>query len=572
VAAPSYVQASTGATDATGAFTFTGVATGTIGDLVILQIFVDGAVAIGWGTLSASNINALDGTANTWTFVGTFAHAGICQQRIYLGRRTSASSAPTFVTTANTSGDDVYGRMYEFTNVSAGTALATVIENGAALDFLEGTGSTPISGATGTSEMVAQSFVSPGAVTLKELGLHLGKQSSPVDNTVIEIQTDSAGHPSGSVVGTVATRASSTFNASFAYEMFSCSIALSASTTYWIVVRRDGARDTTNFISWATASVAYPNGAGQVMASGTWGADTTDKSFVLGTGTDQGAYTNSGTSTSIRDAPVTTLGPDRLALNFVGINDDNAVAAFTGGTAGGTWAEAVAEYADSGGTDASIQLQIAWPASLASGIGSVTFIPTTGDGGANERAAQQFTTVGSLAVEGVTFLADAVGTPTGDLVVEIQTDSAGLPSGTVVGSSGSLAVSGITSTPRTYRVSLSASLSAATTYHVVWRRSVASDSVNYVRIYGPNVDTITGDSEFRDGGVWAFNSNSDLSFALHTAGEISSGATIDGGAATNVDGTDTWGVVGFALIGTTAPAAAIVLSQGFVNFNDPGVL
>lgn len=152
MAKPSYVQASAGATDASGAFTFTGPASGTIGNLVILQILVDGTGAIDWGTLSATNINAIDGTANTWTLVGTFniGSAAVAQMRLYMGRRTSSSSAPTFTTTANTSGNDVYGRMYEYTNVSTGTTLATVIENATA-------GST--SSSAGTNATVADASV-----------------------------------------------------------------------------------------------------------------------------------------------------------------------------------------------------------------------------------------------------------------------------------------------------------------------------------------------------------------------------------------------------------------------------
>lgn len=75
-----------------------------------------------------------------------------------------------------------------------------------------------------------------------------------------------------------------------------------------------------------------------------------------------GTATSNGVSTGIADAAVVTLGADRLALNFVGVNDDNAVAAFTG-MSGGTWAEAVAEYATATGTDACIQLQTAAMAS-----------------------------------------------------------------------------------------------------------------------------------------------------------------------------------------------------------------
>lgn len=64
-----------------------------------------------------------------------------------------------------------------------------------------------------------------------------------------------------------------------------------------------------------------------------------------------------GTSNTADDTTVTTNGPDRLALNFVAVNDDNAIAQFSG-QSGGTWVE-VAEYAESSGTDGAIQLQYA---------------------------------------------------------------------------------------------------------------------------------------------------------------------------------------------------------------------
>lgn len=67
---------------------------------------------------------------------------------------------------------------------------------------------------------------------------------------------------------------------------------------------------------------------------------------------------SNGTSSTIADVAVTTNGSDRLAVNLVGVNDDNALDAFTGMT-GGTWAEAVAEYLDATGTDGSIGIQIA---------------------------------------------------------------------------------------------------------------------------------------------------------------------------------------------------------------------
>lgn len=64
-----------------------------------------------------------------------------------------------------------------------------------------------------------------------------------------------------------------------------------------------------------------------------------------------------GSTAVINDVAVVTNDADRLALNFVGVDDDNTLGDFTGMT-GGTWAEA-SEFASATGTDACIQLQTA---------------------------------------------------------------------------------------------------------------------------------------------------------------------------------------------------------------------
>lgn len=87
----------------------------------------------------------------------------------------------------------------------------------------------------------------------------------------------------------------------------------------------------------------------------------------------------SGTSGTIADVDVVTMGTDRLAVNLVAINDDNAVAAFTGMT-GGTWGEAVAEYATATGTDGCIQLQTAAMASAGTIGGGTATNPDAADG------------------------------------------------------------------------------------------------------------------------------------------------------------------------------------------------
>lgn len=408
--APFYVQASTGATDSAGTFTFTGVATGTVGDIVILQIFNDGTGVINWGTLTNSNINKLDGTAG-WTEIGIFFAGAAAQQRLFIGRRTSASSAPTFTASANTSGDDVYGRMWEFTNVAAGTTLATVIENSTA-------GGTSTAGAT------------------------------------------------------------------------------------------------------ASASVA--------------------------------------------DAAVTTLGPDRLALNFTGINDDNAQSEFSGQT-GGKWFELEGEYADSGGTDASIGVQLG----AIFDIGGLNLGSTRNTGTTTwEQRAQSFVATGNM--QGVWVNLSKAGAPADNFLVEIQTDNAGVPSGSVVASADAIAGTTLLTTlaglsPR--YIPLAATLTATQTYWVVFRRSGSLDNTNNYVLYGA-ANIVTGSSSYYVTGAWtAADAVNDIGIGVVTS---TTGGTIDGGTFTQVDGTDTWCTVGFALIGTTPAGPAMRAPRNpAVNFQDP---
>ena len=65
--------------------------------------------------------------------------------------------------------------------------------------------------------------------------------------------------------------------------------------------------------------------------------------------------TSVGTSATASDAAVTTLGPDRLALNFVAVDDDNDIDAVHRHDAAGHGRHAGVYY-ESTGTDGSIQL------------------------------------------------------------------------------------------------------------------------------------------------------------------------------------------------------------------------
>lgn len=79
---------------------------------------------------------------------------------------------------------------------------------------------------------------------------------------------------------------------------------------------------------------------------------------VIENGADPDLYTgDSGSGTTVFDIGCTTNDIDRLALEFVAIDSNQAIGSFTGET-GGDWTEAVAEYVG-GGTVGTLQLQTA---------------------------------------------------------------------------------------------------------------------------------------------------------------------------------------------------------------------
>lgn len=137
MAAPSVVTSATGATDAGGAWSFSCNNT-EAGQFWIAQILQDGNTNGAITSVVGTNIENLAGTDNVWTQVpGTNADGSwpcgspaAARQFIYLGRALS-SSIPT-ISGGNSTSEDLYFVATAWGNVSTGTTLATVIENGSA--------------------------------------------------------------------------------------------------------------------------------------------------------------------------------------------------------------------------------------------------------------------------------------------------------------------------------------------------------------------------------------------------------------------------------------------------------
>jgi hypothetical protein len=143
MAASSFITASAGTTDAMGAWSHTSAAPGAAGRLLMVHLVQDGTNATRPSITSVTNAEDLAGTDSVLTYLGEFGiGAPSAFQHVWMGR--SLSTSAMVITGANAGNDDIYVRVYEFSNVSTGPSVATVIENVTA-------GATTTSSGTGTS-------------------------------------------------------------------------------------------------------------------------------------------------------------------------------------------------------------------------------------------------------------------------------------------------------------------------------------------------------------------------------------------------------------------------------------
>lgn len=177
-----YVTATAGATDATGAWSYTTTAPSAAGNLIIVQVFQDAtssntAISI----TSATNVEDLAGTDSVFTALAATGYdvGNTVQgyQYIFIGRALNTSAI--VITGANTSADDIYIRAYEFSGVAKGTTLSAVIENATAGTATNGKGTSTTCSDTSVQTLgdgrLALNFVAIGIfVTLSGLAAFAG--------------------------------------------------------------------------------------------------------------------------------------------------------------------------------------------------------------------------------------------------------------------------------------------------------------------------------------------------------------------------------------------------------------
>jgi hypothetical protein len=131
------------------------------------------------------------------------------------------------------------------------------------------------------AEKWAESFTTGGsAVNCSGVKVPVGTKGTPTDNLKISIQTDSAGDPSGTEVGSLQIAAAdlpawADLKDSFVYARafyFASALALSASTTYHLVIERTGSLNATNYYAWGRGTLS--GGDANRERSSTWTTNT----------------------------------------------------------------------------------------------------------------------------------------------------------------------------------------------------------------------------------------------------------------------------------------------------------
>jgi len=165
------------------------------------------------------------------------------------------------------------GRIFSWDGASTFTELFSVRR----FEWFDtGTDTTyPIGDVAGTEDAQAQSFQVTTAQKLKALQVNLLKNAGTPGDITVRIETNNAGVPSGTLVdatnATATIPAFTTASAGWITVEFPASFSLSASTTYWIVLKTAAAANDQNYAWTAKSTSGYASGN---MASSTNGGST----------------------------------------------------------------------------------------------------------------------------------------------------------------------------------------------------------------------------------------------------------------------------------------------------------
>jgi hypothetical protein len=136
------------------------------------------------------------------------------------------------------------------------------------------------------NDALGQSIQLSSAADVESVKLWLKKVGSPTGNLTLKIYSDASGEPDTVISnGTSDTVAASALSTSFGWITFTFANvpALSASTTYWLVLETTDSASTDNFVEWGAdeSSPSYANGEMKALQSSTWVAESKDAVFDI---------------------------------------------------------------------------------------------------------------------------------------------------------------------------------------------------------------------------------------------------------------------------------------------------
>lgn len=135
----------------------------------------------------------------------------------------------------------------------------------------------PTAGITAVGRVAAQTRLAinattTSAVTVNGIIINLAKTGAPSDNLVITIEGDSGYLPDGSPLATVTIPNANLTTSETSYHLYFSPVSMSANTAYWLVVKRSGAVDFSNYPMVGYKSLSGAGEGVQAQYDGTsWG-------------------------------------------------------------------------------------------------------------------------------------------------------------------------------------------------------------------------------------------------------------------------------------------------------------
>lgn len=146
-----------------------------------------------------------------------------------------------------------------------------------------GTGLQAFGDAAATTK-VAQSIQlsSTYGWSASQVAVRVKKEGSPTDNLTVDLCPDSSGAPGTALASATLAGASVPEHLNWVTLDLSAKVSLAVSTTYWIVVRRSGANDGTNYYKVdGNEDLGYSGGSFKIWNGSAWVARGTDADMLF---------------------------------------------------------------------------------------------------------------------------------------------------------------------------------------------------------------------------------------------------------------------------------------------------